>query len=425
MQAAASWASAVSTRLASFGPRALALGLPRSSGTDTFVLLATSVEGSRGDAAMMEVLLGDLRRRYAGRAVLLCYRTSERYEDLVRQFGVQVTSLEDLARHPWQLRELLGRTHTFRLSGADVVDGFYSPLTSALRLLTVQTFAQAGCDARIISFSFGTAPAPTTVQLWRQLPASVGLLTRDPVSQRRLSSLLGREVAQAADLAFLLEPDATGVDEQLHWIEVQRSRGQTVVGVGVNALLLNVAGRQSLARVLTRLLEQRPQLSLSFVPHDLRPKSSDLDAARETVLHIAARFLDRVDVVAQAHGPRQLKAIAQRLDAVVSGRMHFSIAALSQGVPAFCFRYQGKLEGLLELVGLGPEMDQVSIDSAEFEPQWERVTERIAALLDRRIELSRRISARLEQVKKLSALNLDHPRLPSAAPKDLGASVAI
>src|SRR3954470_11344444 len=109
-------------KLAAFGPRALTLGLSHRDPPDSFVLMAPSVEGSRGDAAMMEVLLGDLRRRYSGRCVLLCYRRTERHADLVRQFAVEVESLEALARQPWRLRQLLKRTHTYRLIGADIVD---------------------------------------------------------------------------------------------------------------------------------------------------------------------------------------------------------------------------------------------------------------------------------------------------------------
>jgi polysaccharide pyruvyl transferase WcaK-like protein len=413
------------TKLAALGPRALALGLPRRGQTDTFVLMAPSVEGSRGDAAMMEVLLGDLRRKYTGRAVLLCYRRSERHAELVRQFEVEVESLERLARHPLHLRQLLKRTHTFRLIGADIVDGFYSPLTTGLRLSTAQTFAYAGCDARIVSFSFCATPAPSIAQLWRQLPRSLGLLTRDPESQRRLSALLGRNVAQAADLAFLLESDATGTEEQLDWIQLQRARGRTVVGIGVNALLLNEPGRRALAQVLSRLMQQQPELSLLLVSHDFRAKSSDLEAARGTLSHIAPELLDRVSVVAREYGPRQLKAIARQLDAVVSGRMHFSIAALSQGVPAFCFRYQGKVEGLLELVGFAAELEAVSIDSAALEPSWEQVATRIHTFLERRGELARCISAQLGQLRMLSALNLDYPRLSSAAPQPLGADAAL
>lgn len=414
------------TKLAALGPRALTIGLSQRHQPDSFVLMAPSVEGSRGDAAMMEVLLTELRRSYSGRSVLLCYRRTERHSDLVRQFGVEVESLERLARNPLRFRQLLNRTHTFRLIGADIVDGFYSPLTSILRLSAAQAFAYAGCDARIISFSFCATPAPSVAELWRRLPVSLGLLVRDPESQRRLSALLGREVEQAADLAFLLESDNAGTEEHLHWIARQQARGQIVVGIGVNALLLEGSGRLALARVLSHLATRDPWLSLLLVSHDFRAKSSDLLAARDTLSHMRPELLERVSVIEREYGPRQLKAIAKRLDAVVSGRMHFSIAALSQGVPAFCFRYQGKVEGLLELVGFARELDAVSIDSALLEPQWELVAERVHAFLRRRSEFAMGIAARLEQLKALSALNLQHQRLDSrVAAKLLGARAPI
>src|SRR3954465_292222 len=96
-------------RMVPFGLRAFTYGLSRNVSRDTFVLMAPSVEGSRGDAAMMEVLLGNLRRTFEGRVVLLCYRRGERYQEFVDRFAVEVRCLEQFARQPLELRELLRR----------------------------------------------------------------------------------------------------------------------------------------------------------------------------------------------------------------------------------------------------------------------------------------------------------------------------
>ncbi|HWO12185.1 MAG TPA: polysaccharide pyruvyl transferase family protein [Polyangiaceae bacterium] len=404
------------TRVVLFGLRALTYGLSRSDGRDTFVLMAPSIEGSRGDAAMMEVLLSNLRRKFDGRVVLLCYRRSERYQEFVDRFRVEVRSLEEFARQPLELRALLRRTHTFRFIGADIVDGFYSVRTTLLRLAVAQTFAHAGGDARMISFSFSASPTQNVCEMWRQLPSSLGLLVRDPESQRRLERLLGRSLPRAADLAFLLEPDPAGVEDVVARIEGERARGQVVVGVGVNALLLDASGRRALGAILSQLAAENPRLSLWLVAHDFRANSSDLDAARDAASNVAAEVASRVSLIDRAYGPRQIKAIAGHLDAVVSGRMHFSIAALSQGVPAFCMRYQGKVEGLLELVGLGSEIDNVSVPSEAVNRDWKGVAERVRLFLDRRAELGARISRELEGVKQQSALNLQFSRLEGGPP---------
>jgi hypothetical protein len=81
---------------------------------------------------------------------------------------------------------------------------------------------------------------------------------------------------------------------------------------------------------------------------------------------------------------------------------------------------------LLELVGFANEIETVSVDSGTLEPQWELVAERIHAFLERRSEFAQRISARLERLKALSALNLHYPRLDSKhTPNPLGASTPI
>jgi polysaccharide pyruvyl transferase WcaK-like protein len=394
-----------------FGLRAFTYGLSQNISRDTFVLMAPSVEGSRGDAAMMEVLLGNLRRTFDGRVVLLCYRRGERYQEFVDRFGVEVRCLEHFARHPLLFRHLLRRTHTFRFIGADIVDGFYSARTTLLRLVVAQAFAHAGCEARMISFSFSATPAENVSEMWRRLPSSLGLLVRDPESQRRLERLLGRTLSRAADLAFLLEPDEKGVEHEIQRIDAERARGQIVVGVGVNALLLDAAGRRALGAILSQLCAENPFLSLVLVAHDFRTNSSDLDAARDTAKNVAPEVAGRISLIDTPYGPRQLKAIASHLDAVFSGRMHFSIAALSQGIPAFCMRYQGKVEGLLELVGLADEIENVSVASEAVSSDWKGVAERVRAFIERRKDLGVRISRELAGVRQLSGLNLQFSRL--------------
>jgi polysaccharide pyruvyl transferase WcaK-like protein len=403
-------------KLAALVVRALTIGLSGGRQRDTFVLMAPSVEGSRGDAAMMEVLLRDLHERYHGRVVILCYRRTERYADFVREYGAEVSCLEALMLHPVSLRRLLHRTHTFRFIGADIVDGFYSPLTTILRLSVAQAFARAGSDARIVSFSFSSASTASVSHTWKQLPLSLGLTVRDPQSRRRLAALLGRDVAQTADLAFLLQRDERGIDEAAGWVAAERGRGQTLIGIGVNALLLDAAGRRALGAVVTHLALHDERLSFLLVAHDVRTRSSDLLAAEDTARHIAPGLAPRIEILRQPYGPRQLKAIAGRLDAVVSGRMHFAIAALSQGVPAFCFQYNGKVEGLLELVGLGDDVDDVSVASDALGESWERVADGIGRFLGRREELAARVAGRLQAVTTLAAATLSYPRLEAVEP---------
>jgi polysaccharide pyruvyl transferase WcaK-like protein len=321
--------------------------------------------------------------------VILCYRRTERYADFVRDFGVEVNCLEILIRHPVRLRRLLRRTHTFRLIGADVVDGLYSPLRTILRLSVAQAFAFAESDAGIMSFSFSQAPRASVSCMWRQLPVSLGLVVRDPQSKRRLSALLGRDVAQSADLAFLLPRDEKGIDEQLGWIAAERGRGQTLI-----TLCKRPSGCRGRRRLAPESHGWPRECLVPIVAHDWRPNSSDLLAAEDTARHVAPELSPRIKIVGQPYGPRQMKAIAGRLDAVVSGRMHFAIAALSQGIPAFCFRYHGKVEGLLELVGLGGDIDGVSVESDALNESWEEVADRIGRFLRRREELAARVAGR-------------------------------
>ncbi len=47
-----------------------------------------------------------------------------------------------------------------------------------------------------------------------------------------------------------------------------------------------------------------------------------------------------------------IKAVLAAVDLVVTGRLHVAILAMGAGRPALSFGYQGKFEGLYQLLGL-------------------------------------------------------------------------
>lgn len=57
------------------------------------------------------------------------------------------------------------------------------------------------------------------------------------------------------------------------------------------------------------------------------------------------------EVVSELLRPLQVRKLAREAEAVVTGRMHLSILALSVGTPAIVLSTQGKVSGLMTRVG--------------------------------------------------------------------------
>jgi polysaccharide pyruvyl transferase WcaK-like protein len=112
---------------------------------------------------------------------------------------------------------------------------------------------------------------------------------------------------------------------------------------------------------------------------------------------VADRFGPRLHMVDGLLDAWDAKAIAGAVDLVLTGRMHFAIAALGQGTPPVSVVYQGKFEGLMQHFGLEAEPlllapDKVGSGDAALAAATanaERLRSKILAVLPRVEALSR------------------------------------
>lgn len=52
---------------------------------------------------------------------------------------------------------------------------------------------------------------------------------------------------------------------------------------------------------------------------------------------------------------REIKAIASKVDGIITGIMHLMIASVGVGTPVLGINYKNKMEGLLKLTGIGSD----------------------------------------------------------------------
>ena len=271
--------------------------------------------------------------------------------------------------------------------------------------------AKTGADTTILGFSFNQQPTAASIQALANLPASVRLCCRDPISHERLTHHLQRPVDLVADVAFLLQPAkdselATGVSK---WVRKQQAAGRTVVGINANSIHLQSLpelGVDNLIRLyadaLVELFSKDQMLSFLMIPHDFRGHDSDVSLAKAILEALPLEIKPYCMQVPTPCSAAEIKSICADLDLVFTGRMHLAIACLGQGIPVAGVTYQGKFEGLFshfELQGM-----TIAPEKA-FQPGV--LASFLATLIARRKDVSQQIQSKLAEVQALSSSNFE------------------
>ncbi len=371
--------------------------------------------GSLGDQAMLLAAIRGLRENHYNEVALLTSGRPSRADmpvfadNLLNPQLYFDGSIIDSIRF---LKYFAAKDGLF-VVGADVMDGYYSPIESLQKIHLLSLAASLGLPSKVFGFSFNEQPADVVVTALRALPANVTLLARDPVSCRRLESRLDRSVRLVADLAFLIHPDPTGESAKstLSWIKHQRAQGAKVIGINANSLLARGNFEDpfpiatGLAHTIIDLHRTHPELCIVMIPHDFRGAFNDVVLNRITTEMASfgnAALSKRIFSMPNTCSAEEVKAVCGELDFAITGRMHLAIACLGQGTPAICIGYQGKMEGLLEHFEL---QNMIISPSNAFNSNG--LADLAKTTLARTSELRAQINKHLPRILSLAKLNFE------------------
>ncbi|MBE9190506.1 polysaccharide pyruvyl transferase family protein [Gloeocapsopsis crepidinum LEGE 06123] len=378
------------------------------------LFLPPSDPGSIGDEAMLAASMEHLAAQGIQRIGIITLQPTARWENL--KLVTDTINIKGFfTRGSWwerfRLVEKISRYEHFYCLGADVMDGFYSDNVTLLRLNLVALAAKTGADATILGFSFNHQPTDAAVQSFSQLPASVRLCCRDPISYQRIKQCLQRPVELVADLAFMLQPaeDSDLTVRVSKWVRAQKAQGRIVLGVNANALHLTKVTRlkrdefiQFYANAFINLCSRNQKISLLMIPHDFRGDDSDVSIAQAILEAMPSAIKPYCMQVPTPCSAAEIKSICADLDLVLTGRMHLAIACLGQGIPVGGVTYQGKFEGLFRHF----ELPGMTIDPEKaFQPGV--LTDFLIDLIAKREDIHQQIQSHLANVKVLSVSNFE------------------
>lgn len=363
--------------------------------------------GSKGDEAMMVAVIAQLRRSYPGTTIGMVTATIEAEEAAL---GLATTPVpgwnSQFAKNYASMRAF--RPNRVVIVGADVMDGYYSPATTAKLLVLADTMARQGIGAAILGFSFNAQPSGLLRPVFDGLSPEVVLNVRDKLSLNRFRAFCRAPARLVADAAFMLEPSAAtpAIDEVRAWSADRRAKADIVMGFNIHPMLIRNSGPDDIALLARaavdalRTVMTRRAVSVLLISHDYRGAQGD-DACLEP-LHraLADEMGPRLMYGTHRSSAAELKAIAGEMDVVVTGRMHLAIAALGMGKPVGALAYQDKFRGLFAhfdypdkyLLGPAALVDGVSLVNmmCDLMDELPLLTARVGEKLPTVIEASRR-----------------------------------
>ncbi|MBO3088800.1 polysaccharide pyruvyl transferase family protein [Cellulomonas sp. zg-ZUI40] len=376
----------------------------KKSIADLNVLLAPPGGGNIGDQALVEAFV----RNVSGRTLVISRSSSDfpwinrRGGGTVEQValpGLVYGSLLSYTRSYVEYSRILQRARSVSVVGADIMDGAYNARASINRANLARRAAINKVDARVLGFSWSSAPHPRAIDAMRAASRSgVDLMVRDPLSFGRIVKD-GVPARLAADLVFLSTDQIEPSEEH-----VSRDGGSPLVVLNASGL---IARSYNHMEAYVALIDELTELGYQVVilPHVIRDQGdTDVDACRQVFAGVANT--DRVRLVESILWPAEVRWLTARAEFVVTGRMHLAVQALLNGTPAVVLATQGKVEGLLQMFGQEDYALDPSLDLTERLPEAVRG-------LRRSLDVQRDcISSNVERVTSLAELNLE--RLVSA-----------
>ena len=139
-----------------------------------------------------------------------------------------------------------------------------------------------------------------------------------------------------------------------------------------------------------------------LLPHVSRPNSDDIASCERVYDAVSEGRTDssRLLLVLHLLPPATIRGLTALADLVVTGRMHLAIMALGNGVPAITLATQGKVEGLMQLIGI----PQLCVEPREG--MAARVIE-VIEMVRSDASVAARLKDELPRIRTLARRNLD------------------
>lgn len=255
------------------------------------------------------------------------------------------------------------------ITGGDSFSDIYG-LSRFLRGYVLKRVCQmTGTPFVLLPQTYGPFRAPLTRILARRiLTRTTAIYSRDREGTAVVQELIGpsSKIRLCPDVAFILD-STRPKSSQVVRIEQLKAAGQRLIGLNISGLLYHGGYSQNnmfglacdypaLITEILLLFCRQPGWSVLLVPHVLPPSDfaveDDFVAAEKVLADMPLELHDRVIVLNRGYDQNESKYFIGLCDFFIGARMHATIAALSQAVPAVGLAYSRKFAGVFATAGV-------------------------------------------------------------------------
>lgn len=305
---------------------------------DAVLAIISDGPGSKGDEAMLRGFLNLMK----GRRIFLLSPRAERWAQTVPDRALEFSEYF----LPVEKFELAAdRAGTLVIIGADVIDGTCGLDDSLTRLTAIKKAAEA--NRRVCVFcSFRSDVHPEILEMLQTVPETVEFYLRDEQSVENFFAQTQRKGRYFPDFGFFCEKRQTQLTCQVkEEIAEWKRQGCAVIGVNFgepsfrsfyDQHTMEMRGHY-VTTVLRTIRQVFPTAMICPISHDTRHWEgyfSDEDY-QNLAMKIAQNegWGDRVKAIPPCVSHAELREILPELTAVVTGRMHLSVATMASAVP--------------------------------------------------------------------------------------------
>lgn len=340
----------------------------------------------------------------------------ERFPEISNELSFEGLFTADRLTELKSLLENTSHAHHCFLVGADVLDGGYGDWHVRTKSDLLNILARSGIKCRIGGFSFKESASEGAIHCFRRLPRAITYALRDPHSTERFRHVTSCPAAATADLAFLFQSDSKNEKTECQTTCKASAMGNRIaLGFAPNAFLYRYLSEWSfdryantLSAAFSHLLEENPIIDLTLVAHDARvydsaTQDSDCRLTERLEANLAKRFPGRIHNRGMPSSANDLAAVCETFDFGLSGRMHFSIACLREGIPTACIEYQNKVAGLLRGHFQSPDL-VIAVEDLKHPVAF---AQNLESLIEQRSSIAQQLQRFLPSVKKRAEMNFE------------------
>lgn len=204
------------------------------------------------------------------------------------------------------------------------------------------------------------------------LSRATAIYSRDQEGLEQVNQLLANRKKKAVpqlcpDVAFVLEPRKPAFDNVIpNENEESIPSDSKLIGINISGLLYNGGYTQNnqfglacdykrLVKDMITYFTRQPNYCVLLIPHvipDNMPVENDLHACKAVWQSLPKELQEKVFIVDGQYDQNEIKYIIGQCDFFMGSRMHATIAALSQCIPAVGMAYSKKFAGVFQTVGV-------------------------------------------------------------------------